>query len=82
MQTNQQHYSPVLKNGDFVRVKSNSDFRANQDGMVVQADDGCTVGFIFGYDRHNQSPSELNITFTGLTEEWSLDELDLNTLLH
>jgi hypothetical protein len=82
MDNSEQHYCPILKNGDFVRVKSNSDFRASQDGMVVQADDGCTVGLLFGYERDNQSPTELNITFTGLTEEWALNELDLDTVLH
>jgi hypothetical protein len=50
--------------------------------MVLQADDGCTVGLLFGYERDNQSPTELNITFTGLTEEWALNELDLDTVLH
>jgi hypothetical protein len=34
MDNSEQHYCPILKNGDFVRVKSNSDFRASQDGIA------------------------------------------------
>jgi hypothetical protein len=75
-------YSPILKHGSFVRVKGDSEFRSGQDGMVVHADDGLSVGLVFGSDRYNQSPTDLGITFTGLTEEWMLDELDLNSILH
>lgn len=79
---NSTQYCPVLKNGSFVRVKSDSEFRSGQDGMVVQADDGLSVGLVFGSDRYNQSPGDLGVTVTGLTEEWLLDELDLNSILH
>lgn len=66
-----------LERGTFVRVKPDSEFRAGQDGMVMAADDGETVGLMFGYDRHNQS--QIGAT-TGLTEAWQLDELDLTSV--
>ncbi|KVP17141.1 hypothetical protein [Burkholderia ubonensis] len=75
-------HTPVLVKGDFVRVKAGSDFRAGQDGMVVAADDGTSVGLMFGCDRYNQSPADQGITVTGLTEEWQLSELDLASVSH
>ncbi len=72
----------MIQQGDFVRVKVNSDFRPGQDGMAVVADDGTTVGLLFGFDRHNRSASELGITSTSLAEEWLLSELDLNSIEH
>lgn len=69
----------VLKQGDFVRVKDDSDFRAGQDGMVVSPDDGQAVGLVFGYDRYNQSPATTGVVTTGLIEEWALTELDLSS---
>lgn len=35
-----------LQKGDFVRVKSDSEFRPGQDGMVVEPSDGHSVGLI------------------------------------
>ncbi|KVP96777.1 hypothetical protein WJ97_12925 [Burkholderia ubonensis] len=75
-------HKPILQKGDFVRVKVSSDFRPGQDGMVVAADDGKAVGLMFACDRHNQLPADLGITFTGLTEEWQLSELDLTSACH
>lgn len=72
----------TLQRGDFVRVKATSDFRPGQDGMAVSSDDGEAVGLVFGCDRHNRLPSELDITSTMLTEEWLLDELDLSSIAH
>ncbi len=71
-----------LKPGDFVRVKADSEFRPGQDGMVVEAGGGDSVGLVFGFDRHNQGPDETGIVRTGLTEEWFLYELDLATVAH
>ncbi len=71
---------PVLRPGNFVRVKQGSDFRGGQDGMVTAADDGELVGLMFGCDRNNQLPADLGVTVTGLTEAWELDELDLATI--
>ncbi len=73
---------PVIQKGDFVRVKASSDFRPGQDGMALVADDGETVGLLFGSDRHNRSASELGITATSLVEEWLLGELDLSSIEH
>jgi hypothetical protein len=39
-----------------------------------------SVGLVFGFDRHNCAPSALGITYTGLTEAWRLDELDLASI--
>lgn len=74
--------APVLQKGDFVRVKACSDFRPGQDGMVTDADDGTSVGLLFGCDRHNRCPAETGVTVTGLTEMWQLAELDLNSVSH
>ncbi len=71
-----------LQVGTFVRVKADAEFRAGQDGMVTCAGDGLHVGLVFGYDRNNTSPDKLGITYTGLTEEWSLTELDLASAEH
>lgn len=75
-------YAPVLRPGDFIRVKESSDFRPGQDGMVVDADDGEAVGLMFGCDRHNQLPEDLGVCFTALTEAWLLSELDLQSASH
>ncbi|KWA84239.1 hypothetical protein WL29_23040 [Burkholderia ubonensis] len=75
-------YTPVLRPGDFIRVKESSDFRPGQDGMVMVADDGEAVGLMFGCNRHNQLPKELGVCFTALTEEWLLSELDLESAIH
>lgn len=74
--------SPILKEGDFVQVRADSSFRPGQDGMVVEADDGKTVGLMFGCDRHGRGPFELGITFSALTEAWDLTELDLGSVSH
>ncbi len=71
-----------LHRGAFVRVKATSDFRPGQDGMVVDAGDGIEVGLLFGCDRYNRGPDQLGITFTGLTEAWTADELDLTDIAH
>ena len=65
-----------LKRGDFVRVKKTSEFRAGQDGMVMDAGDGIELGLFFGYDRYNRSPADNGVIYTGLTEAWRVDELD------
>jgi len=70
----------ALKPGDFVRVKASSDFRPGQDGMVVDAGDGNEIALMFCYDRHGRSPSKLGITCTGLTEAWTVGELDLSSV--
>lgn len=70
----------VLNKGNFVRVKSDSDARPGQDGMVVSEDDGSVVGLVFGWDRFNRSPEALGVTRTGLVEEWPLIELDLTSI--
>lgn len=72
----------ILKRGDFVRVKPTGDFRPGQDGMVVDAGDGTEVGLMFGCDRFNRYPGQLGITFTGLTEAWTVAELDLTDIAH
>jgi hypothetical protein len=74
--------TPILHKGDFVRVKAGSEFRAGQDGMVTDADDGQSVGLLFGCDRHNRQPEDLGVTVTGLTEAWLLAELDLASISH
>jgi len=72
----------ALQNGDFVRVKLNSEFRPGQDGMVVEASAGVSVGLVFGFDRFGRAPVDTGVVMTGLTEEWFLDELDLSTVAH
>lgn len=75
------HSQPLKKNA-FVLVKPDGDFRAGQDGMVVSVGSDDTVGLLFGFDRHNRSPSQTGLTYTGLVEEWRLDELDLASVCH
>jgi hypothetical protein len=72
----------ALLKGDFVRVKGDSKFRPGQDGMVVEASDGLSVGLVFGFDRFDRRPVDTGIVMTGLTEEWFLDEIDLKTVEH
>lgn len=72
----------TLKRGDFVWVKSTSEFRPGQDAMVVNADDGIEVSLLFGCDRFNRHPDQLGVTLTGLTEAWTVDELDLTEIAH
>lgn len=72
----------ALQKGDFIRVKSDSEFRPDQDGMVVERSDGASVGLVFGFDRFGRGPVETGVVMTGLTEEWFLCELDLCTLAH
>ena len=71
----------TLQRGDFVRVKTDAPCRPGQDGMVMSVNgDQESVGLVFGFDRHNCAPSALGITYTGLTEAWRLDELDLASI--
>jgi hypothetical protein len=72
----------TLNRGDFVRVKTASEFRPGQDGMVIDAGDGAEVGLMFGCDRFNRGFDNLGITFTGLIEAWNVDELDLPDVAH
>lgn len=70
----------ILKKGDFVRVRDTAQFRAGQDGMVVQPDDGESVALVFGSNRYNETPTSLGICCTMLPEEWLLSELDLTSI--
>lgn len=72
--------SVCLQRGDFVRVKSDVDFRGGLDGMVIDGDLGDSlVGLIFGFDRHNHYQQTNSC---GGPEAWHLDELDLDSIEH
>jgi len=66
-----------IRSGSFIRVKSTSDFRPGQDGMVCTVD-GDTLGLFFGADRHNVIQ---NTECVG-TEAWHISELDTSTIEH
>lgn len=70
----------TIKKGSFVRVKSSSDFRADQDAMAVEDDDGSSVALIFGTDRYNRHQEGPGSALTGLVELWDLSELDLQSV--
>jgi len=72
----------ALEPGAFVRVKASSDHRAGQDGMVMKASDGQAVGLVFCFDRFGRHQGETGAVVTGLTEAWTLDELDLSSVEH
>ncbi len=66
----------TLRPGDFVRVKETADFRPGQDGMVIDQDDGETVGLIFHCDRYGKRIH----SYCEGAELWNLDELDLGSI--
>lgn len=72
----------VLRKGDFVRVKSGSDFRAGQDGMVIDPVDAATVGLMFCFDRRGCDQGASGALVTGLVEAWDINELDLSSVEH
>lgn len=69
-----------LHEGDFVRVKDDSETRPGQDGMVIVTSDGLSVGLVFGYDRNGRHLSETGGVATGLVEAWELIELDMGSV--
>ena len=64
----------ILPPGTFVRVRSDHEYKAGKDGMVIE-DFGREIGLFFGFDRHNHPQ---NCQCVG-TELWNKDELDLST---
>jgi hypothetical protein len=66
-----------IRKGDFIRVKRDADFRAGQDGMVMQAPDGDgELGMMFHFDRYSVAQPG---PFAGI-EAWNVYELDLASL--
>lgn len=65
-----------LKNGSFIKVKKDCEFRPGQDGMVMWHEAG-HVGMIFGFDRYNRMTK--NVFSTGI-EAFDINELDLTTI--
>lgn len=76
----------TLLYGDFVRVKSDAEFRAGQDGMVITPEDASgEAGLIFYYDRYGQTTYTRGSNGSWPTpcegvEAWALGELDLTTI--
>lgn len=72
----------TLNCGAYVRVKTDSEFRPGQDGMVVVPSDGACVGLVFRFDRFGRHQADDGAVVTGLIEAWDLNELDLATVEH
>jgi hypothetical protein len=66
-----------MQPGDFVKVKSDSEFPPGQDGMVVDVGSDGDVGLLFGFDRHNQPIA--GAASVGV-EAWQVSELNLRSI--